>query len=221
MCFKEYGVNYFRNYKFEKTPWILNENKNLLIKKSSIINAGNGLYSKIKIQSGTKILSYQGEPLERWQYEALEKSDIYTGVKLSLPKIGICIWRGVATTMGTYINSTMKEKDANVEFIIDTTQIDYKKKIIKAGLVNIFVKPDCEIKPGQELFLFYGSDFWKYFKNRNEPYCILCISFDSHKKNLMLLCDNCGHGFHEKCLLKHNHKKEKIPKEDWFCFNCK
>ncbi len=37
----------------------------------------------------------------------------------------------------------------------------------------------------------------------------------------MLLCDGCGFGYHEKCLLKLNHKKERIPKGKWFCHNCK
>ncbi len=223
MCFEDFGVEYFRNYKFLNKEWtsFKNDDPNFIVKKSSIPNSGNGLYLRTKtLKPGQKILTYQGEPLETWQYEALDFSnEIYNGVTINIPKLGKCVWKGIPKTMGTYINSVMKDKDANVEFVLDFSQINHKLKTIHPYLVSIYTKK--EIKPGEELFLYYGSDFWKIFKNRNEKYCVLCISFDSHLKNLMLLCDGCGHGFHEKCLLKHNHKKERIPKGNWFCFNCK
>lgn len=220
MCFQDIGVKKFRLLRFVHSQWIHYkiENNNFKVKKSNIKNAGFGLFAKTNIKKNEKILNYQGEPLEQWYYEALEhKESIFTGVKINIPKIGNCVYRGIPNTLGVFINSVLKENDANVEFIIDYNKI--KKETINGdGLISIYTKK--EIKKGEELFLFYGKDFWKNHETHKEEYCLLCISFDSHLKNLMLLCDKCNNGFHERCLEKHLGKKQKIPKGKWFCFNC-
>ncbi len=230
MCFSDIGVQTFRNYDFNHSKWIHYQDdtkKNFIVKKSNIQNAGDGLFlakkSKTIIQA-LKLFDYQGEPLEQWYYEALEYEDnIFTGVKINIPKIGNCIFRGIPNTLGVKINAAMKEQDANVEFVIDFTKINHKTKTIDGdGLISIYKKPHCIIKPGDELLLYYGKQFWKNHKNHKEAYCVICISFDSHLKNRIVLCDGCDLGYHERCLLKfNNNKKEHIPKGKWFCFHCK
>ncbi len=227
MCFEETGIKKFRQFLFEHSKWIsYTQEKKFIVKKSLILNAGRGVFLKKSSKpetSGSVICSYFGEPLEQWYYEAIEcKTNNYTGIKIKHPRLGVCIWRGIDKTLGVYINDAMKEKDANVEFVINWNEIDFKNKIIKGdNFINICVKKNCTIQPGDELLLFYGKNFWKFLKKTNEPFCCLCISLKSEKKNVMLLCDGCNVGFHQECLFKYNGRKEIIPKGDWFCFNCK
>ncbi len=220
MCFKELGLSTIRRYNVVRPAnWKhFRHEPTFKVKKSSISNAGKGVFlsSNANPLNGSDFVTfYQGEPIETWQYEAIDHGDNLTGIKIKLPKIGAIVWHGIEKTLGCCINSSLRDRDANVEFVINSSRINHKQKSIDCSrLIEVRVKPNHQIMPGEELFLFYGPDFWKHFKTRYDPFCVVCIEFSGK----FLFCCKCGLGFHLKCLAK---KNERITNKKWLCIHCK
>ena len=219
MCLKEYGVQTFRKYKFQKPEWKHYKKdsiKNFKVQKSLISNAGKGVFAKKEFQSEDFLMYYYGEPMEEWVAEAIDDENC-TSVALNLPRLGKCCYRGIYNTLGVFINSAIKDKDANVEFVIDRSQINHKDKIIYGEkLIYCRVKPNVTIKPGDELLLFYGPYFWKNFKHKDDKYCCICVSIDPKPSHI---CIKCNSAFHKNCLTSEKPNLYK-QKKTFMCFNC-
>ncbi len=227
MCQSFFGIESFRNYKFIPAKWDQqNELTKFEIKKSHIVNAGNGVFAKQLIKyTPIPIMHVHGEPMESWKYNALDiKDEIYTGINFNFSSsIGKGVWRGIPHTLATSINSTFKENEANVEIAFNSKSIDVsRKEIDEFNFVNVYVKKNCVIKPQDELLLYYGPNFWKYFKKTKYIYCCICLHSNSVKKNKIVLCDgsNCNLAFHEICYLKHTQKKIDLAMEFFYCLHC-
>ena len=138
------------------------------------------------------------------------------------------IWRGIIGTLGCTINSAESEEKANVEINFNVKNIDNKnKKFYGDNFVELWVKPNVIIQPGQELLLYYLTPQFKDLMTK----CAICGQTYSHtnlksKKypyDPMLLCDNCNKGYHLLCLNLYDQPTvEEILDENkqWFCQNC-
>ena len=49
-----------------------------------------------------------------------------------------------------------------------------------------------------------------------ETVCAVCSGLDSKKKNPIIICESCESGIHLACS-----KLSKVPKEDWYCSDCR
>ncbi len=223
-----YGVESFRKYRFVQQKTILAatieaHKRGFVVKKSLIPNAGNGVFcGKKSFDGGLVIMNYIGEPMEKWIYDAIEVVDeLFTGITFKT-KIGNGVWRGIPRTLGASINSSMHEKDANVEFIVNHAAIDSKTKtLFGANFMQIRVKEGYTIRPGEELLLYYGSNFWKDFKAHKETFCAICLLYYSNKSDPMYLCDGrCLKGFHAQCLIKLHLTLPCSNCKKWLCPNC-
>lgn len=222
MCYEYTGVTKFKNFKFiTNRQWKDEDSQYLIVQKSSIPNAGLGLFTtkKLEYSPNKPLLIYYGEPLEPWYYNAIENHNhIFVGVDFEIKNVGLGVWRGIYKTLGTYINSTDSKEKANVELILDYSCVNHKYKFIRDDFVKIYVKKDIIIQPGEELFLYYGDKFWELFNHQDESHCCICLKYHSIEQDPMFLCDSCNNGFHKNCLLKLNHS---LPSEDtWNCNNC-
>jgi hypothetical protein len=202
------------------------------VQKSKIAEeAGNGVFraqNAIKLSGGKEglfLFCYDGEPLMEWLYDALESKDmIFTGIQISSPSNEQFngIWRGVVGTLGPTINSvTTRSSDANVEFRLNWSKVDFRKKIFDGdGFVEIWLRPGKILVPGQELFLYYRASFWKQYaaQQNREDYCCVCVQYICSVKNPIFLCDKCSNGFHLNC--SQDKTNMEINDEPWYCQNC-
>ena len=67
--------------------------------------------------------------------------------------------------------------------------------------------------------MFGGKNDWKGMKKGGGSYDFFSMDvFPQTDPEKMLLCDGCDRGHHIFCLKP---KLKSIPKDDWFCSDCK
>ncbi len=126
----------------------------LFIKKSQIPNSGKGVYTKIKIEKEHIITEFSGEKVSYTIGRARvilnqTHSILYLNTKYCLDSVAD------PNCIATFINDA---KGLN--------KIPYKRNNVLLKLVNgrCFVIAKRNIKAGEELFLWYGSTYWKGLK---------------------------------------------------------
>jgi hypothetical protein len=127
-------------HKIETTPEYYNNTKfNLRIGKSTIENAGLGVFTLEKIPSNTHIGNYEGK-------KSTKKTGIYLFELSNKINIDANDYPRCYIAM---INDVYKsENKINCEFLIDV-----KKKLIEIWSI-------VDIDVGVELFVSYGNDYW-------------------------------------------------------------
>ncbi|MFN8153886.1 MAG: SET domain-containing protein-lysine N-methyltransferase [Bacteroidia bacterium] len=140
---------------FAKTPgtdW----SKVVKVKKSQLPKAGNGLYALKEFRRGDIVCEYEGE-IVTWA-ECERRSDQgYEGYVFFFSK-NRCVdayftpWafgryandaRGIGRVAGLRNNAVYEEK-------------------VRNGEKRVFIVATMTIKPGQEIFVHYGDDYWRY-----------------------------------------------------------
>jgi SET domain-containing protein len=124
--------------------------KSLVVKKSSIKGAGDGLYTTKEIKKGDKVASYTGEKKTRQEYD-----QNISGYGVEITKQMILDARSTQTGLGRYVNDCRAAnkrrgecKGNNARFTVDR----------KSDSVS--VKATKRIKAGEEVFLSYGRKYW-------------------------------------------------------------
>ncbi|GAB1445448.1 hypothetical protein MASR2M41_11420 [Flammeovirgaceae bacterium] len=142
--------------------------KQLYVKKSTLPGAGKGLFTKKKIEKGTRIVEYKGEILT-WK-EVKELADDRNGYVFHINnKRCIDAWN-YKKAFGRYANDArgigrIKGIKTNSEYVIS----DDKQKC--------FIEATRDIPAWSEIFVEYGADYWKVMREN------LKIDQEWEKKN--------------------------------------
>ncbi|HCM77588.1 MAG TPA: SET domain-containing protein-lysine N-methyltransferase [Cytophagales bacterium] len=124
--------------------------KQLYTKKSTLPGAGKGLFTKKKIKKGTRIVEYKGEILT-WK-EVKKLADDRNGYVFYISsKRCIDAWN-YKKALGRYANDAkglarIKGIKTNSEYVIDGKKC--------------FIEAIKDIPAKSEIFVEYGSDYWK------------------------------------------------------------
>ena len=117
-----------------------------IIKKSTLPQAGKGAFTNIYLPKGTVLGEYRGKKLTKKQYNSLnDQSYVW---ELSSPK-GVFYIDAKPIKKNNwlrYLNDSRKSSKNNVE------EYQYRGKV--------FYRTTKNIKPGSELFVYYGEDYF-------------------------------------------------------------
>ncbi|MBK5277312.1 MAG: SET domain-containing protein [Bacteroidia bacterium] len=126
--------------------------RQLQINKSQLPGAGQGLFTKIDIQKGTRIVEYKGR-LHRWK--DIKHEDGHNGYLLYINPNAVINALGTAKLIGRYAN------DANG--IIRIEGLRNNSEYVTVGS-RCFITATKNIKKGEEVFVKYGKEYWELVK---------------------------------------------------------
>jgi uncharacterized protein len=129
--------------------------KNLEVKTSQIPNSGKGLYTKVDVKKGERIVEYLGEIITEKELEARAEKDEY-GYAFFINKKNCIDAFHTPETLARYAN--------------DAKGLTRVKGLRNNCAYNIWknrgwIIAEKNIKAGEEIFVDYGSDYWKEIKH--------------------------------------------------------
>jgi hypothetical protein len=126
--------------------------KHLYVKKSTLPDSGKGLFTKVEIKKGTRIVEYKGK---RTIWSKVKDDDGKNGYIFYITRN--CVIDAWPTTqhLGRYANDAkgytrVKDITNNSEYVVD------KKRCFIEAVKNIPAK--------SEIFVGYGAEYWKTMK---------------------------------------------------------
>jgi uncharacterized protein len=123
--------------------------KHLYVKKSKLPNAGKGLFTKVDIPKGVRIVQYKGKITE-WKY--VKHDDGKNGYIFYIKRYHVIDALPTPQHLARYANDAkgltrIKGMTNNCDYITD-------------GL-KAYIESKKEIKKGSEILVDYGPDYWK------------------------------------------------------------
>lgn len=126
--------------------------KQLYVKKSTIPNAGKGLFTKNFIAKGTRIIEYKGKT-STWK--EVKDEDGKNAYIFFVNRNHVINAQHVMTSLARYANDARGL--TRIKGVVNNC--DYETEGVKAYIV---AKKDIPAK--SELFVDYGSDYWKVIR---------------------------------------------------------
>ena len=122
--------------------------KQLYIKKSTLVGAGKGLFTKKAIVKGTRITEYKGR-IQPWK--DVKDEDGYNGYLMYINRNTVINGLHHKKTFARYANDAagitkIKGLRNNAEFVSEGRRC--------------FLEALRDIKPGEEIFGGYGKEYW-------------------------------------------------------------
>ena len=117
------------------------------VRNSNIVNAGKGLFSKVRINKGDTIGHYTGIVVS--DEEAEQEPHVDSHYIVWVCKDCNIVGEGPKASHTRYINH---HTSPNSQFVVSTR---WKKARIEATRT---------IQPGQEVFVDYGEEYWEVFR---------------------------------------------------------
>jgi len=126
--------------------------KQLYIKKSSLPGSGKGLFTRIDITKGTRIVEYKGR-IQTWK--EVKKEDGHNGYLLRINWQVVINALPYTKALGRYANDArglVKKKGItnNSEYVVDGKRC--------------FIEATRTIPKGEEILVSYGSEYWKLIR---------------------------------------------------------
>jgi SET domain-containing protein len=123
--------------------------KYLQIKKSKLPQAGKGLFTKIDIPKGIRVVEYKGK-LRRWK--EVKHLDGYNGYLMYISRDAVIDAQPAINTFCRYANDAngfgkIPGLKNNCEYVSEGTKC--------------YIESLRPIKKGEEILVSYGKDFWK------------------------------------------------------------
>ncbi|MBX2965502.1 MAG: SET domain-containing protein [Cyclobacteriaceae bacterium] len=123
--------------------------KHLYVKKSTLPNAGKGLFTKVAIPKGTRIVEYKGK-ISTWK--EVKDDDGKNGYIFYVKRYHVIDAWKTPQHLARYANdakglSKVKGMRNNCDYITD-------------GL-KAYIESKRDIPKGAEVFVDYGPDYWK------------------------------------------------------------
>lgn len=121
----------------------------LSVKKSQLPDAGKGLYTKVFIPKGTYIVEYKGT-ISKWK--ELEDKEWDNGYIYYVTRNHVINARPHPEHLARYANDAAglgRVKGLRNNCV-------YRQKAKK-----VYIYSEKNIKPGEEIFVDYGKDYWK------------------------------------------------------------
>ena len=123
--------------------------KHLVVKKSILPNSGKGLFTKVFIPKGTRIVEYKGK---RTIWSKVKDDDGKNGYIFYITRN--CVIDALPTTqhLGRYANDArgyvkIKGINNNSEYVVDSK--------------HCYIEATKNIPAGSEVFVGYGAEYWK------------------------------------------------------------
>ncbi|MBL7846850.1 MAG: SET domain-containing protein [Cyclobacteriaceae bacterium] len=123
-------------------------NRHLVIKRSLLPNAGKGLFTRVDIKKGDRIVEYAGR---RRKWKDVKHLDGYNGYLMRLNRTTAIDAKPLNSGKGRYANDAMGLARVpglrnNAEYLI------YGNRV--------FIEATRNIRKGEEIFVSYGKEFW-------------------------------------------------------------
>ncbi len=126
--------------------------KNLIIKKSGLPKAGKGLFTKIDIPKGTRVVEYKGR-IQPWR--EVKDQDGINGYLMYINRNIVINGLAAVKTLARYAN------DAGG--LVRLEGIRNNSEFISEGK-RCFIESTRNIKAGEEIFASYGREYWTLMK---------------------------------------------------------
>lgn len=126
--------------------------KFLYVKRSNLPNSGKGLFTKVSIRKGTRIVEYKGK-LRKWQ--DVKHLDGVNGYLMYITRNAVIDALPAKHTLGRYANdakglSKVPVLRNNAEYVSEGTRC--------------YIEATCEIRKGEEILVGYGKEYWQLVK---------------------------------------------------------
>lgn len=127
--------------------------KSLIVKKSTIPNSGKGLFTKVLIKKGTRIVEYKGKVVT---WKDVEKMADYRNGYVFYFNSKYCIdaWETKKSVAG-FANDARGITRA--EGLKNNSEYVTEKK-------HCFIEASKDIPAGSEIFVGYGADYWQVIR---------------------------------------------------------
>jgi SET domain-containing protein len=129
--------------------------KELEVKTSTISGGGNGLFTKVFIPKGSRIIEYKGT-ITTWEKVKNEADNPYIYFVKSNHVIDA---RHHPKSLGRYANDAkglVRKKDKS------------NNALFEADGLRVFMIATKDIHPGEEIFIQYGRDYWNTVRRNME-----------------------------------------------------
>jgi len=126
--------------------------KHLFVKKSGLPKAGKGLFTKIAIKKGTRIVEYKGR-LQSWK--EVKAEDGFNGYLMYIHRNAVINALPAVKTLGRYANDAMG--------IIRIEGLRNNSEYVSEGN-RCFIEATKNIKPGEEILVGYGREYWNLIR---------------------------------------------------------
>lgn len=126
--------------------------KQLVVKKSTIPNAGKGLFTKVFIEKGTRIVEYKGK-ISTWK-----EADHERGLNAYIYFINrnhVINASKYKSALARYANDA--KGMAKIKGVTNNCQYVLSNK-------RVYIESIKDIKPNEELLVAYGKDYWDVIK---------------------------------------------------------
>ena len=128
--------------------------EDLIVKKSTIPNAGKGLFTKRDVKKGERIVEYLGEVITEAELDRRAENDIY----------GYAFYISKRKCIDAYYTPEALARYAN-----DARGLNRIKGISNNCSYEIWknrgwIKAERNIKAGEEIFVSYGTEYWRDIK---------------------------------------------------------
>jgi uncharacterized protein len=126
--------------------------KHLVIKRSRLPNAGKGLFTRIDIPKGTRIVEYKGR-IQPWR-EVKDKDGI-NGYLMYINRDVVINALPAVKTLGRYAN--------DAQGLVRLEGVRNNSEYVTEGR-RCFIEATRNIKAGEEIFVNYGREYWTLIK---------------------------------------------------------
>lgn len=126
--------------------------KHLFIKRSRLPKAGKGLFTKIAIKKGTRIVEYKGR-LQSWK--EVKAEDGFNGYLMYIHRNAVINALPAVKTLGRYANDALGL--ARIEGLRNNSEY------VSEGN-RCFIEAIKNIKPGEEILVGYGREYWNLIR---------------------------------------------------------
>jgi hypothetical protein len=127
--------------------------RHLFIRRSTLPGAGKGLFTKVAIKKGTRIVEYKGAPVT-WK-EVEKMADDRNGyVFFFSNRYCIDAWT-YRKALGRYANDARGL--VRVPGLVNNAEYDTEKR-------KCYIKATKDIPAGSEIFVGYGAEYWQVIR---------------------------------------------------------
>lgn len=126
--------------------------KHLRIKKSTLPGAGKGLFTKIDIPKGTRIVEYKGR-IQPWR--EVKDQDGINGYLMYINRNVVINALPAVKALGRYAN--------DARGLVRVAGIRNNSESISEGN-RCYIDATRNLKAGEEIFVHYGREYWTLMK---------------------------------------------------------
>lgn len=141
---------------------LVDSNGVVKIKTSQLPNAGKGLFALVEFKRGDIVCEYEGE-IVTWAECEKRSNEGHEGYAFFMTKNRCVDAYFTPWAFGRYANDARGV--GRVEGLRNNAQYEIKRR---DGVQKVFIVATRTIQPGQEVFVHYGDDYWRYLDGTRE-----------------------------------------------------